>query len=96
MYRDEMFINRFRLHCNKRLAIRVWLVISRLVKGKSRTLFYSVLLFQVQLEDQLCEQCQHGRTKLRPVLVQVTEISSVTRFLTAYFAHFAVVAIDID
>ncbi len=66
------------------------------VKEKSLALNYSVLLFQVQLEDQLCEQCQHGRTKLRPVLVQVTGISSLPQFLSAYFAHFAVIAIDID
>ncbi len=65
-------------------------------EGKIANPFYSVLLFQVQLEDQLCEQCQHGRTKLRPVLVQVTEISSLTPVLSAYFAHFAVVAIEID
>ena len=32
---------------------------------------------QVELEDELCEQCQHGRTKLRPVLVQVSSVSMV-------------------
>ena len=26
---------------------------------------------QVRLEDQVCEECKHGRTKLRPGLVQV-------------------------
>jgi len=32
---------------------------------------------EVQLEDQLCEQCQHGRTKLRPVLVQVVKLLTI-------------------
>ena len=33
--------------------------------------FFQRFLFQVKLEDQVCEICQEGRTKLRPVVIQV-------------------------
>ena len=28
---------------------------------------------QIQLEDQICEPCQQGRTKLRPTVVKVQD-----------------------
>ena len=29
------------------------------------------LILKIKLEDQICEACQHGRSKLRPAIVKV-------------------------